>query len=401
MTPEELGEWMKEELNEEFFFEKTGWAPERVLRVSNQLQKDRIPENRKKVIVYFGDRGWTFTGPGRYIFFCRRLLERCPTDAACAFIIAHELAHHDLGHFARIPEWARGFAVARGAWVVALLARGMERRFYGPETEAEADKHALDLCYRAGYDPRDALDAFAAMRSLLTDLGAQEVIYGPDFQLEAKGEDHRDFLRRIRYWGWQKALGYYPLDERERLARDYVKRMALPAQRLKSPTRPPEEPPRPHGIDWVKPPGRDPVAVPGDETLIELESGSWRCKRVFHAIAFFNPSDDEVRMLGRANSPIDTSLQILASEAADQVFRRWWWGPEFSLWRIDRDRDRTAVVTRTPRGSLDERELTQAVLLGPGFGGEDGVIWSGLGRATEQQLNDYVSLCVRTRDSAA
>ena len=46
-----------------------------------------------------------FTLPGSYIYITRRLIERCTSDAPVAFALAHEIAHHDLGHLKRGERW--------------------------------------------------------------------------------------------------------------------------------------------------------------------------------------------------------------------------------------------------------------------------------------------------------
>lgn len=94
----EFGEWLHAEVASAVFLEQRGFIPDKVRRVSAQLQRDRHESSRFVVEIPWIRAFTAFTAPGRYIYFGRRLLERCPNDEEVAFVIAHEIAHHDLGH---------------------------------------------------------------------------------------------------------------------------------------------------------------------------------------------------------------------------------------------------------------------------------------------------------------
>lgn len=83
------------------------------------------------------------TADGAYVQVSGALVEFSGNDDELALIIAHELAHNILGHRARLD--AAG--VSRG-----LLAGFGKNRTRIRETELEADRHALHLMARAGYD---------------------------------------------------------------------------------------------------------------------------------------------------------------------------------------------------------------------------------------------------------
>jgi glycosyltransferase involved in cell wall biosynthesis len=93
-------------MHKEIYFEQEAWAVERVGRVNDRLQSGRLPANRLIVEIPWLEEVTAFTAPGRYIYFSRRLYERCYTDEQVAFVIAHELAHHDLGHVNLFAGWA-------------------------------------------------------------------------------------------------------------------------------------------------------------------------------------------------------------------------------------------------------------------------------------------------------
>jgi predicted Zn-dependent protease len=86
---------------------------------------------------------------GSYVQVSGAMVEFASTDDELALVIAHELAHNVLGHRARLD--AAG--VSRG-----LLAGFGKNRGRIRETELEADRLALYLMARAGYDPGIAPD---------------------------------------------------------------------------------------------------------------------------------------------------------------------------------------------------------------------------------------------------
>lgn len=81
---------------------------------------------------------------GRYVQVSGGLVEFVRNDDELALVIAHELAHNILGHRARLD--AAG--VSRGLFAGFGKNRGRIR-----DTELEADRLALYLMARAGYDP--------------------------------------------------------------------------------------------------------------------------------------------------------------------------------------------------------------------------------------------------------
>jgi predicted Zn-dependent protease len=131
-----------------------------------------------------------FTLPGRYVYVSRRLLERCASDDPVAFALAHEIAHHELGHShgideaaTAVPRGVPGIRAGRVALVVAALL--IERRVHGPEKEADADARALEMCIAAGYDGERCIHLFDI--------------------LEADA----------RIWAWERLRGYLPIRERK------------------------------------------------------------------------------------------------------------------------------------------------------------------------------------------
>ncbi len=163
-----------------------------------------------------------FTAPGRYIYFGRRLLERCGEEEMVAFVIAHGIAHHDLGHLQLVPEWMGRYARRKGAAIAAATYRALEKRLYGPERECDADRHALELCLAAGYSGPRCLDFFRVMEQIALDYGDQAIVFGPDPDSDVELEPDAPWLTKARIWAWQRTRGYLPIQDRAAMLRRYL-----------------------------------------------------------------------------------------------------------------------------------------------------------------------------------
>ena len=124
---ESFGEWLHKTMLEGMVFEDAPWAIDRVRRVESRLQADRPQCDWLTVEIPWLEEPTAFTAPGRYIYFSRRLYELCATDEQVAFVVAHEIAHHDLGHVALFHGWADKIARLPGATLFALFFHGLER----------------------------------------------------------------------------------------------------------------------------------------------------------------------------------------------------------------------------------------------------------------------------------
>ena len=210
-----LGQRLHDALHEAYVVEATGWASEQVARVAHRVQADVGEEKRLRVEVPWMEQFTAFTAPGQYIYVSRRLLEVCRTDEAVAFVVAHEVAHHRLGHMAVFPEWLAGLTGTQIPLLITALYRSIEARLCGPERELEADRMAIDLCVRAGYEPRKCLEIFDVLEKFALDVRDHDMVFGPE---DSDGEPHpaAPLSTRLRVWLWQRTRGYLPLRDRRR-----------------------------------------------------------------------------------------------------------------------------------------------------------------------------------------
>ncbi|NNM75616.1 M48 family metalloprotease [Sphingomonas sp. ID1715] len=121
-----------------------GIAQLQVRRAGKQIDVGVAPEPgcRSRFQLLTG-RGLNAKADGRYVQVTGELVAFVKSDDELALVIAHELAHNILGHRERLD--AAG--VSRGLFV-GLGKNRMRIR----ETELEADRLALYLMARAGYD---------------------------------------------------------------------------------------------------------------------------------------------------------------------------------------------------------------------------------------------------------
>jgi len=212
-----FGEWLHDQIQDAAHFETEAWAIERVRRVQDRLQVDRPEPERLIMEIPWLEVVTAFTGPGRYIYFSRRLYERCPTEEQVALVIAHEIAHHDLGHIHLFAGWAPKIIGLPGAKLFAFAFHALERRLYGPEKECDADRHGLNLCLAAGYDGLRCLELFDILEQYALYLGDDDMVYGPDEESDDELDEDANWKTKAQIWAWQRRRGYLPIRDRRQM----------------------------------------------------------------------------------------------------------------------------------------------------------------------------------------
>ncbi|MDB4960215.1 MAG: hypothetical protein JWP01_214 [Myxococcales bacterium] len=195
---------LRDAIERELVVENSGWAFERVERVTSLLAQTFPGAQRFETLVLWSADHGAFTAPGRTIYISRRLLERLPDDAAAAFVIAHEIAHHRLGHVpSSITAWSQL------PLKLALLL--LSKLITGPERERDADLLGIEMCVDAGYDPERCILALEIVDQVFLDYGDVAGSLGPD-----------DGASR---WWWSRGRGYFSMRERIAMLRAHVAAM--------------------------------------------------------------------------------------------------------------------------------------------------------------------------------
>jgi len=217
-----FGEWLHTQMLEAVTFEDAPWAIDRIRRVESRLQGNRATISRLTVEIPWLEEVTAFTAPGRYIYFSRRLYELCATDEQVAFVVGHEIAHHDLGHVALFHGWADKIARLPGATLFALFFHGLERLVYGPQKECDADRHGLDLCVSADYEGRRCLELFDILEQRALYIGDLDMVYGPDVESDDELDENASWTTKAQIWAWQKKRGYLPIRDRRQMLRKHL-----------------------------------------------------------------------------------------------------------------------------------------------------------------------------------
>ena len=127
-----------------------------------------------------------FATPGGHIFVTKRLIEAAGSEDMLAAVIAHELAHIMLKHgitvinetkveneMAAIAGWAAGTAAGNSpsARLAANFRNSISKTVdvlmkngYSQTQEFEADREAMDLLFKAGYDPAAVIDMLKVLQ---------------------------------------------------------------------------------------------------------------------------------------------------------------------------------------------------------------------------------------------
>jgi len=154
-------DWIYEEVQANCWIDTSEWILSRVSRVLSNLQSVRKTSS-KEVVVFRSEINTAFTAPGQFIYISTRLFERCATDEMLAMVIAHEMAHHDLGHldltWPRMPR-------------VSFLVDVVRRSVHSQKNELAADALAMGMCIEAGYDAQLCLGIFRVLEHISLDYG--------------------------------------------------------------------------------------------------------------------------------------------------------------------------------------------------------------------------------------
>lgn len=117
-----------------------------------------IPANRVKITVW-DDPHVNAANGGSGDFYVTTGLLRKANDDQLRAILAHEIAHEDLGHVAKIQTLATGMdigfvlleQIVPGSSQLTPLAGALVTSAYSRSEETEADAHGVEILNRAGY----------------------------------------------------------------------------------------------------------------------------------------------------------------------------------------------------------------------------------------------------------
>jgi predicted Zn-dependent protease len=150
-----------------------------------------LPANQVKVGILDDPHVNAASAGGGEFYVTTGLLEKANDDQMRG-VLAHELAHDDLGHVAKAQRLGAGLQIGMvlldqiipGSGAVTPIAGQLIARSYSRKEEYEADKHGAEILQRAGYS-KDV------MINTLTWLSETEGASGGGFFATHPGTDER------------------------------------------------------------------------------------------------------------------------------------------------------------------------------------------------------------------
>ncbi len=168
--------------------------------------------------------------PGGFLIFTTGLLDQ-PDEATVVGVVAHELAHLDLGHVyqyakrSKLAETTFGNSGNPETFMLGGMAMmGLMMNPYRPEDELEADCRAATWMYQTGYDPMALVRFFERLHERIQDRPAEQ---DPPFFFHARshpyslrrGQIVQDRLQQLQAWRRRDDLGLFPDNLRARTSR--------------------------------------------------------------------------------------------------------------------------------------------------------------------------------------
>ena len=133
----------------------------RVMLPLVQAANNKRPLNQVKIGIVDDDHiNAGSAGEGQFIVTTGLL--RKANDQQLAGVLAHEVAHDDLGHVAKAQRLQTGVAIGMvildqiipGSGQLTPVAGTLISRAYGRHEEYQADAHGAEILKRAGYSPK-------------------------------------------------------------------------------------------------------------------------------------------------------------------------------------------------------------------------------------------------------
>lgn len=224
LDAEGLAGWMHARVMDAYALEREGWALERTARVEARLQAGEPPEERLRVAILWIPEVTAFTF-GDHVYLSRRLLERVDADEPIALVVAHELAHHALGHLRSRERWLDLFARLPAGGLAAGAILEAWRLGFNVERELDADEWALRRCHEAGYDLRACLRLFDVLEMDALDRGDVTAVCGPE-PSDREIEGMPGGMDAARRWVWERERGYPSLRARKQRLREIAATLA-------------------------------------------------------------------------------------------------------------------------------------------------------------------------------
>ncbi len=216
---------------EKNWVEEKGWAPELVERILARLRAANPNISGKfTILVVWSKEFNAMIDSGNYIYVSRALLERCPNEEAAAFVIAHELAHQQLGHLEIVPPWAQKaprWAPLMIFWYVIKIFGSL----FTPRRECEADVAGLNYCINAGYNPAESISIFDILEHAALNRRSFFSAYGPDDESDDELNENASMITKFNIWLYYISMRSLPIRDRREYLLQYLENRGIPRDR--------------------------------------------------------------------------------------------------------------------------------------------------------------------------
>lgn len=173
-SPERLHAWIEDQAH----VEEQGWAPSLVARAADRLR--RVSATRIDPRVIWIREPTAFAFADGTIYVSRELLSRGLSEAGVAFVLAHEIAHLELGHLRHAPKRIATLDRFGGALALGVLVGAVRSLTSGRRRELEADRRGFDLCLAAGYGTTPAIELFDLLERIALDYRNAPAVFGDE-----------------------------------------------------------------------------------------------------------------------------------------------------------------------------------------------------------------------------
>ena len=154
-----IGEWYYRYISQRNYIQQGEETVQQIQQITDRLNRIRKDYPPLQTVYIFSETKFAFIVPGHYIYISQAMMRGLWYEDQIAFILAHEMAHYDLGH-TRLRSWTlklleRMVLVLPSNWLgnflfQFLVGLGCIKRVSNPELMADA--FGLGLCLEAGYD---------------------------------------------------------------------------------------------------------------------------------------------------------------------------------------------------------------------------------------------------------
>jgi Zn-dependent protease with chaperone function len=173
-SPELLHRWIEEQVH----VEESGWAPSLVGRAADRLR--RVSRTPIRPYVVWIPQPTALVFHHGHVYLSRELLSRGLSEAGVAFVLAHELAHIELGHLRAVERHLEKVGRVPGAVAFGALIAVISSVVKSRKNELAADRRAFELCVAAGYATNAGIEVFDLLERIALDYRDVEGVFGDE-----------------------------------------------------------------------------------------------------------------------------------------------------------------------------------------------------------------------------